>query len=506
MYLEIVEGYATCAASGDVEGIAWLEAKLTITIEGETISFLDIHTNRRGNFPSGLLAYLLRLAASDKVAIVVKALPPRPIEECPTDVLRGVSLRSYQVVAVKKALHLRRGIFNIATGGGKTETFIAIAALLEDHCGGKGRRTSLTILPSKISAKQTYGRFKERGLTSVGLVSGSRRDFKKKHVVANYKTLAARLKADDPDARDLLRNVCAVFFDECHHLGTSPSWQTIAKACQAEFRFGFSGTPFTSGIPIVPLDSLDATLSDFRLVSQTGEVIIYTPSKLLRDHKILVDPKIYVLPVFSPNLYYMPFPRWKTIYKKGITENAERNRVVINVAYKLFKRGHRVCILITAIDHGIALMKELVRAGLNVAFSKGNGEVLTWDGDKISTTDHEDAQEEAQAAFSNGEIDLLVCSVVYDESVDLPAMSALVLASGMKSPVRAIQRIGRSIRRSEGKEEAIVVDFRDKTHYFLDNHTNKRLKMYSLHEYSYEEMPSVEAFFSSLPPIEVAEV
>lgn len=82
---------------------------------------------------------------------------------------------------------------------------------------------------------------------------------------------------------------------------------------------------------------------------------------------------------------------------------------------------------------------------------------------------------------------MLIGSVVIDEAIDLPGMSALILAGGMKSPIRAVQRVGRAIRTADGKEEAIILDFRDTQHYFLENHTNKRLGIYDAHEYDYTE-------------------
>ena len=60
-----------------------------------------------------------------------------------------------------------------------------------------------------------------------------------------------------------------------------------------------------------------------------------------------------------------------------------------------------------------------------------------------------------------------------DEGLNLPSLDALILAGAGKSPTRMIQRIGRVLRISPGKTEAIVIDFKDRVRY-LSGHYKKR--------------------------------
>jgi len=297
----------------------------------------------------------------------------------------------------------------------------------------------------------------------------------------------SRLKDTDESVENFLKNTELLMFDEVHHLGTAHSWQAVGDACEATRRFGFSGSPWATGMPYIELASKkESKFADFRIASQVGETLVYIPSKMLREMGVIIDPRIFVLPVSEPKgLHSNPFPTWHWVYKNGIVENETRNKLIVDAAYELRGRGHKTTILVVSIAHGCSLLKQLHSKGLTAAFTKGNDEVLVYTGKKIKS--HKDAGERIRDDFLAGDIDVLIGSVVIDEAIDLPGMSALILAGGMKSPIRAVQRVGRAIRTSEGKEEAIIIDFMDNQHYFLKNHTYKRLGIYDAHEYDYTE-------------------
>jgi superfamily II DNA or RNA helicase len=366
----------------------------------------------------------------------------------------------------------------MATGSGKTEVIIGLAKMMV---------TSLTIVPSKSSLLQTIKRFKNRGLESVGGFGGGLKDLTKAHTIATAAMFNSRLKKGDNVISKFLEDTKLLMFDEVHHLGTAPSWQAVGDACGATRRFGFSGSPWASGMPSVDLaNEKESKLADLRVAAQVGETLVYIPSKMLRDMGVIIDPRIFVLSVSEPKgLNRNRFPRWNWVYKRGIVENETRNKLVVDAAYELRGRGHKTTILVVSIAHGCSLLKQLHSRGLTAAFTKGNDEVLVYTGKKIES--HKDAGERTRDGFLAGDIDVLIGSVVIDEAIDLPGMSALILAGGMKSPIRAVQRVGRAIRTSDGKDEAIIIDFMDNQHYFLKNHTYKRLGIYDAHEYDYTE-------------------
>ena len=79
--------------------------------------------------------------------------------------------------------------------------------------------------------------------------------------------------------------------------------------------------------------------------------------------------------------------------------------------------------------------------------------------------------------MKDGNIQVLIASKIFDQGIDIPELDALILAGSGKSSGRALQRIGRVIRKSPGKKKAIVVEFFDNCKYLRD-HSEARIKVY----------------------------
>src|SRR5690606_14891566 len=88
-------------------------------------------------------------------------------------------------------------------------------------------------------------------------------------------------------------------------------------------------------------------------------------------------------------------------------------------------------------------------------------------------------REEVCDKIKIGEIDCIIASTIFDIGVDLPVLSALVIAGGGKSSVRALQRVGRILRLYHGKTIAPVIDFCDQAPFLLD-HSLKRKEILEL--------------------------
>lgn len=481
--LELAETPTTTILQGEREliDLVWDDVLTIIRDkEKEVLELGERIANTQLKFPSGLTKYVCRELDAWKIDYEIQVTPEKlPRVEVKNTLLSDgpepITLRDYQVTSIKKCLSRYRGVISLPTGSGKTSIIISLAKLLGN---------SLTVVPSTASMEQTYSRFLKRGVNDVGKFGGGFEELDKSNLVATASILNSRLNA----IQNRLDKVELLMFDEVHHLGTAPSWQAVAKACPASRRFGFSGSPWASGMPYIDLhNDKESKYADFRVTAYVGETLVYIPSKMLRDMGVIVDPKIYVLPIFEPKgLKKNPYPRWSWVYKRGIITNEDRNHKIVEATHRLCEKGHRVATLVVSIPHGKDLLKQLYDKGLNVAFTKGNDEVLVYDGKKIRTKKKSGGQ--YREAFLAGEVDTLIGSVIIDEAIDLPGMSVLILAGGQKSPIRAVQRVGRAIRTADGKDEAIIIDFRDKQHYWLNNHTYQRLRIYGAHEYDYQEV------------------
>jgi len=115
-------------------------------------------------------------------------------------------------------------------------------------------------------------------------------------------------------------------------------------------------------------------------------------------------------------------------------------------------------ILVERLEHG-----ETLAAGLGVKFLSG------------STPGYE--RNLAWQTMRDGGADCLVASVIADEGLDIPNIKWLILAGGGRAAHRQIQRIGRGLRRIEGKDRLRVFDFDDRG-FYLGRHARARRRTY----------------------------
>ncbi|HUW43948.1 MAG TPA: helicase-related protein, partial [Bacillota bacterium] len=147
---------------------------------------------------------------------------------------------------------------------------------------------------------------------------------------------------------------------------------------------------------------------------------------------------------------------WDQDRSAHIVENETRNECVIKLANDFSKRNIQTLILVQLIKHG----KDLEKRIPNSVFIYGGS----------SKKKREQALEDIQS----GKLKILIGSTIADEGLDIPALSALILAGGGKSPTRAKQRVGRVIRK--GSSQALVYDFIDDGKWSYD-HSKERLKI-----------------------------
>ena len=147
------------------------------------------------------------------------------------------------------------------------------------------------------------------------------------------------------------------------------------------------------------------------------------------------------------------------MYKNYITVNDKRNEMIVKAATKLVEQGFRTLVLFHTKAHGKRL-KEMISENVKCGILSGD--------DKIEVRDKVCKQ------LESGEIDCIVASKIFDIGVDLPSLSALVIGGGGKSSVRALQRVGRVIRKYPGKTIAPVIDFADQAPYLLEHSVTRK--------------------------------
>jgi superfamily II DNA or RNA helicase len=135
-----------------------------------------------------------------------------------------------------------------------------------------------------------------------------------------------------------------------------------------------------------------------------------------------------------------------------------RNQKVADVLNVYKKQGvSGILVIVDLLEHG-QLLSELT--GEQFIFGEAGGRANVYDD------------------FKTGKIPVLISSPILDEGIDITGIKVVILASGGKSKLRLLQRIGRGMRKQKNKFSCDIVDFQDEEIGMLKRHTEKRLKVY----------------------------
>ena len=339
--------------------------------------------------------------------------------------LRGIKLnsswkgeyvmRKYQEKAVKTALKNKLGVLALPVGSGKT-----IVGLRIIHEIGY---SSLIVVHTKELLYQWAEKVKEVLGIEPGIVGDNRWE-EGDVTVAMIQTLLSR------GPNKLQREYALLMFDECHRTSAAEKFYQLGLSLPQIYRFGLSATPWRR-----------VKGEEIKIEAVVGPIIFEVRAEDLIKEKFLAKPRFEVITYESKMPSFSE--RYKELYEDMVMNNDERNRAIVRKALELSKRGHRVLIDVKRIEHGKILKEMLENAGIKAEFlsseSPNRWEIL--------------------GEFKEGKIPVLI-STLLKEGVDIPEISAIILAGGGKSDIMTIQTIGRALRPKNGMK-AVIVDIQD---------------------------------------------
>jgi superfamily II DNA or RNA helicase len=272
-------------------------------------------------------------------------------------------------------------------------------------------------------------------------------------VNATFQTLSMRLAAGDAEARALLEGADGIIGDECHAVASTTAAAVFGAATNARYRIGLSGTPLARGDRKSSL-----------VVGATGPVIYRMRPEVLVERQVLARPTIRMVDVLHDE---MPDATWPTVYDRLVVHSPRRNALVVEAV----RRSEKPCLVfVQAVEHGHVLVRALTRAGIRCGYVHG-----------AHTTEQREAAIEDLVA---GRIEVLLCSVIFQEGVDVPALRSVVIAAGGQSTIAAIQRVGRGLRTQTGKTSCDVWEFLDRGQRWLEAHSRARRRAYEAEGYT----------------------
>jgi superfamily II DNA or RNA helicase len=343
-------------------------------------------------------------------------------------------LRPYQTTALDAALRSGWGRIAQATNSGKG----AVIALCGSFARSKGKRVlvccdELSVFDALLGELRTWARTRPE-LVNAGVKSAPSSGF----VLAMIPTLARRVKT--PEWRKWLASVDMLLLDEADR-ALSNSWRAVLDACgNATWRLGFSGS--------FPTEELE----DLQLEELMGPIVAETRNAELIDAGISARPSVE-LHRFNSTARLVPFPdawwAWaclddaaqrRFVFEHCIVYNEERHRFIAG----LVQPGVRTVVIVNRVSHGRQL-QQVIPGSVFLDGSAGNNE-----------------RDAALSLFESGRVAVLITTKILDRGSNrLGTAADMIFASGEGSRTQTLQRIGRGLRRTGGKETLRLVDVVD---------------------------------------------
>jgi superfamily II DNA or RNA helicase len=334
-------------------------------------------------------------------------------------------LRPYQQTAItdikKSYLSGKRApLFVLSTGGGKTFIFSHIAK----NASNKGKRVLILVHRVEL-LRQTSGSLNFLDVPH-GLINPKYTPDREAMVqVASVQTLVRRLdKIIPPDM---------IIIDECHH-ATAGSWDKIVSYFPNAKILGVTATPCRGdgkGLGVIAGGLFD----DLICGPQTPELI---------DMGFLVKPKVYAP---KNNLDFSEVhTRMGDYDKKEIGDLMDRPTITGDAVshYKRLCSGVPAVAFCVSIKHAEHVAQQFMMAGYRAYAVSGE-------------TD-DDERDRLLAGLGNGTVDLIASCDLISEGTDIPAIGCAILLRPTQSLGLYIQQVGRALRPSEGKNQAIILD------------------------------------------------
>lgn len=353
--------------------------------------------------------------------------------DVPTDYqdrLNNVSFRNYQERAVSQAMQYNQGCIVSPTGSGKSLMGLEIIR--------RRRQKSLILVHRGELAKQWIDVIKNRLGIQAGFIGGGNWEVGDQITVAMVQALAAR------DEINVLSDAFGVVLvDEGHH-APAKTFYDVISLFSAKYRYMISATPTRR-------DGLE-------------QIIYLAVGPILSEiDRMEVEEIGATVPATVKAIDTGFTPRYADTWHKYLAQSTSeepRNDLIINLA--LSQKSHSL-ILTDRVAHAEKLSEMLHRRGVDHALAHG----------KIRD------RSEAFSKMKESYITVGTTSML-GEGIDVCAWSILIMASPISSETKLLQAIGRVVRSSEGKKEAVVYDLRDDCG-FSGASFKKRFEIYKKH-------------------------
>jgi superfamily II DNA or RNA helicase len=448
----------------------------------------------RKRLPRPLLGELKKLCQLKGYPLVVNDCRPQPAyyplsaEEITADFLPGITLEDYQLESIRQACKGKPevGIFDIPTGGGKTEVMAGIIKahiLGAERCGVK--IVAAVIAEQRVIIDQIVERLELREVTAeVGkfyagetisgqcVIVGTIQSLQNppgvpprparpvemdqeqwEKVQKRYKATLLGIASRAKRAKYLqeqLKKSSLLLVDECDLAVSKPYKNMFRFWFQGRWRYGFSGTPFDPDKPVAVLE----------LQCHLGSVIAEVDRRVLEERGRIVPVELTMFMIDEDG----DADEGSTLdiaVQEHIVSSEKFHRLVAGLCAKIAREGQKdegTLILVDRDDLGMRLQEMIP----NSAFIHG--------------PTPKRRRNEVLRAFERREIKVLIGGKIVRRGLDLKGgCEHLIITTGGKLWSKFNQEVGRAVRLNRFGRGRIY-DFFFHCNKYLYNHSRKRLK------------------------------
>ena len=351
----------------------------------------------------------------------------------------------YQAEAVNAWFEGRRqGVVVLPTGTGKTYTAELIIERLDRSC--------LVVTPTLDLMQQWYGELSAAFEVEIGLIGGGYYDIRPL-TVTTYDSAYIHMER-------LGNRFALLVFDEVHHL-PGPTYLTAAELSIAPFRLGLTATPEREDGgealldrmvgPIVYRREIGELAGEFLADYETRRVRVTLSPEEREEYK--QEREIYRGFVSDQRISIGSRSGWARFLM--LTSRSEEGRR----AFLAYRRQKAIS---QASGAKLRKLEELIerhRGDRVLIFTSDNETVYRISRQfLIPAITHQTKVKERHETlqkFNAGDYPFVVTSKVLNEGVDVPAANVGIVLSGSGSVREHVQRLGRILRRGEGKRAVL---------------------------------------------------
>ena len=356
-----------------------------------------------------------------------------------------MKLREWQENAFPLWWARKRGIMKVVTGGGKT---VFAIHCLKKYLEEEPDKTILIVVPSIALLDQWYEgislNFDSKDIALNG--GGEQIEHMSKVCITTIDSLKNIINKIDPENTLLI-------VDECHKIGTEKRGEMLTGNWHATL--GLSATPerdYDDNFYIIIKKILGDIIFDYDYIDA-------------REDEVIVNFKL---------LYaYAEMTKDEEEKYKKFTKSIQRRAATIGgnnmndypLKMLIFNRARMVKNSKNRIPFGVELLQKHKRESWivfteNKKQAKEFNKIINTKGYKsaIYNTDLDNAErEENLNNFKSGNLNVLVSCTALDEGFDMPEADGAMILSASSSKRQRIQRMGRVLRITANKENALIV-------------------------------------------------